>query len=72
MKKSTRAGSRYTVLSGLSIVLVTLASITVLPHSGSKLNFIGYRSICGFVPLSTLILIGAAIIVRVVRDIEFK
>jgi hypothetical protein len=72
MKKSGKGGSRYFALSGLSILLMGLAGITVLPHPGSHVNMLGYRSICGFVPLSTVILLGAAVVVRVVRDMQSK
>jgi hypothetical protein len=72
MKESTQRGGRYVIFSALSIFLLVLAVITVLPYSGSHLNLLGYRSVCGFVPLSTLTLLGAAGLVRIVRDMEFR
>ena len=72
MTKSAKGGLRYRVLSALSILLLALAVITVLPYSGSHLNLLGYHSICGFVPLSTSVLLGAAGLVRIVRDMEFR
>jgi hypothetical protein len=72
MTKSTKGGPRYVVLAALSILLLVLAAITVLPYSGSHFNLLGYRSICSFVPLSTLILLAAAGLVRIVRDMEFR
>jgi len=72
MKKAAQKGSRYVALSALSVLLAALAGITILPYSGSHLNMLGYHSICGFVPLSTLTLLGAAVVVRVLRDMEFR
>jgi hypothetical protein len=72
MTKSAKGGRRYGILSALSSALLALAAITVLPYSGSHLNLLGYRSVCGFVPLSTLTLLGAAGLVRIVRDMEFR
>ena len=72
MTQSARGGRRYVILSALSILLLTLAVITVLPYSGLHFNLLGYRSICGFVPLSTLVLLGAAGLIRIVRDMEFR
>jgi hypothetical protein len=64
--------AQYNILSSLYILLVVLAAVTVLPYSGSRPNLLGYRSICGFVPLSTLILLGAAIFARLLRDPNYR
>ena len=64
---------QYKILSGLTILLVISAALTILPHPGaSKVNLLGYKSLCAFVPLSTLILLGAAGFVRIFRDTQFK
>jgi ABC-type dipeptide/oligopeptide/nickel transport system permease component len=57
------------ILSGLMIVIVVSAFVTILPYpAASKANLLGYKSLCAFVPLSTLILLGAAGFVRIFRD----
>lgn len=56
------------LLLGLTVLLVALAVLTTLPFPSSRPNLIGYRSLCAFVPLSTLILIGAAGFVLVLRS----
>ena len=59
----------YKILSGLAILLAVSAALTILPYSGaSKANLLAYKSLCAFVPLSTLILLGAAGFVRIFRD----
>ncbi len=63
----------YRILSGLAILLAVSAALTLLPFpTASKANLLGYKSLCAFVPLSTLILLGAAGFVRIFRDIQFK
>jgi hypothetical protein len=57
-----------TILLILGIVLVALAALTVLPFPSSHTNLIGYHSLCAFVPLSTLILLGGAGFVMVMRS----
>jgi hypothetical protein len=60
---------RHQILSGLAILLVVSAALTLLPYpAASKVNLLGYKSLCAFVPLSTLILLGAAGFVRILRD----
>jgi hypothetical protein len=57
------------ILSGLAILMVVAALFTLLPYPGaSKANLLGYKSLCAFVPLSTLILLGVAGFVRIFRD----
>ena len=62
---------QYTMLSWLTILLVVSALLTILPYpAASKVNLLGYRSLCAFVPLSTLILLGVAGFVRIFRDTQ--
>ena len=65
--------SHYRILSGLAILLVVSALLTTFPHpAASKANLLGYKSLCAFVPLSTLILLGAAVFVRILRDVDSR
>ncbi|HEV2492532.1 MAG TPA: hypothetical protein VG204_05610 [Terriglobia bacterium] len=57
-----------TILLVLAILAVALATLTVLPFPSSHTNLIGYHSLCAFVPLSTLILLGAAGFLAVMRS----
>jgi hypothetical protein len=64
---------QYTMLSWLTILLVVSALLTILPYpAASKVNLLGYRSLCAFVPLSTIILLGVAGFVRIFRDTQYK
>ena len=64
---------QYKILSGLAILMVVSALLTLLPHpAASKANLLGYKSLCAFVPLSTLILLGAAGFVRIFRDTQYR
>lgn len=56
------------LLSLLAGVALGLAALTLLPFSRSHTNLIGYHSLCAFVPLSTLILLGLAAFFRMCRD----
>ncbi|HLW78328.1 MAG TPA: hypothetical protein VKU44_01910 [Terriglobia bacterium] len=51
---------RGPLLLVLAFVLAVLAVVTTLPYPSHKRNLLGYRSVCAFVPLSTLTLAGAA------------
>lgn len=69
----TKKQPQYKILSGLAILLVVCAALTILPYSAaSKANLLGYKSLCAFVPLSTLILLGAAGFVRIIRDVHSR
>jgi len=57
-----------TILLVLAILAVALATLTVLPFPSSHTNLIGYHSLCAFVPLSTLILLGTAGFLFVMRS----
>ena len=64
-----RRQSRYKIFSGLVILLLASATLTLLPYpAASKANLLGYKSFSAFVPLSTLILVGVAGFVRIFRD----
>ena len=63
----------YKILTGVAILMVVSALLTVLPHpAASKANLLGYKSLCAFVPLSTLILLGAAGFARIYRDTQYR
>jgi hypothetical protein len=63
----------YKILSGLAILMVVSALVTMLPYpAASNANLLGYKSLCAFVPLSTLILLGAAGFVRIFRDTQYR
>lgn len=62
----------YAILSGLTVLLVVLAAVTILPFPDSRPNLLGYRSLCAFVPMSTLILLGVAVFARMYRDTQYK
>jgi hypothetical protein len=47
----------FTILRVLTVLLVAAAVLTLIPHAGAgKANYIGYRSLCTFTPVSTAIL----------------
>jgi hypothetical protein len=48
-------------------VVVALALVTLLPLPGSKVNDLGYGSICTYAPWSTLTLLLAAGVIWAVR-----
>lgn len=61
----------YRILSALAILLVVSAAVTLLPYpAASKTNLLGYKSLCAFVPLSTLVLLGGAGFLRIFRDTQ--
>ncbi len=62
----------YAILSGLSVLLMVLAAVTILPFPDSRPNLLGYRSLCAFVPMSTMILLGVAAFARMYRDTQYK
>ena len=59
--------NRNRALVILAFVLIGLAVVTLLPLPGSKVNDLGYGSICTFVPGSTLTLLLAAGVIWAVR-----
>jgi len=59
--------TRSTVLLILIIVLIGSAAWTMLPSSGSKVNDLGYVSVCPFAPWSTLALLLAAGFIWAIR-----
>jgi hypothetical protein len=50
----------YSILLGLTITLTVLAILTLLPVATHPANVLGYRSLCTWVPWSTLILAALA------------
>ena len=63
---------QYSLLSSLSLVLVGLATLTLLPRQTSDPNLLGYHTLCAFVPVSTLILLGLAGFVRALRNTLYR
>ena len=51
---------QYSLLSGVSVVLFGLAVLTVVPRQASPADLLGLHTLCAFVPVSTLILLGLA------------
>ena len=51
--------------------------LTLIPHEASKLNYLGYYSICSFTPFSTLILfsmatVGSILLLKLVKYYKRK
>ena len=63
---------QYAMLSCLTILLTVLATLTILPSPASKPDLLGYRTLCAFVPLSTLFLLGLAGFTYILRDTLYK
>jgi len=63
---------QYSLLSAASVLLIALAALTLLPHADSKLDLLGYHTLCAFVPLSTLVLLGGAGFARIMRNTLYK
>ena len=59
---------QYSVMTALSFLLLGLAVLTLVPHSASRTDFLGLRTLCSFVPVSTLLLAGLAAFTRAMRD----
>jgi hypothetical protein len=59
--------NRNRALLVLAYVCIGLAAVTLLPLSGSKVNDLGYGSLCTFVPWSTLTLLLAAAVIGAIR-----
>lgn len=54
----------FRVVYFVLIIGITIPTImTVWPHHASKINRLGYYSVCPFAPLSTLIMIGILLLV---------
>jgi hypothetical protein len=57
-----------TILLVLIFVLMILALGTLMPFSATRINDLGYRSLCPFAPWSTLsLLLGAGVVWAVRR-----
>jgi len=59
---------QQSLLLALVILSAVLAVLTTLPSPASKTNLLGYRSLCAFVPFSTLILLGLAGFFSILRS----
>jgi hypothetical protein len=59
---------RNTSLLVLVVLFCGGAAITLVPHSASRINDLGYSSVCPFAPWSTLALLLVAGLVWVVRQ----
>lgn len=60
------------VLRVISIMLAIGAVATLIPHGGaSKFNYIGYKSLCTFAPVSTLIMLFIANFIWGIRKKKF-
>ena len=59
-------------MSSLSVVLLGLAILTLVPRQTSPPNLLGYHTLCAFVPVSTLILLGLAGFVRALRNTLYR
>ena len=68
-----KKGPHNKIFTGLAILTLVSALLTILPYpAASKANLLGYRSLCAFVPISTLILLGVAGFVRIFRDTRYR
>lgn len=70
--KSANIEPQYSVLSALAILLLGLASFTLIPHAASAPDLLGLHTLCSFAPLSTLILAGVAGFVLAMRNTLYR
>ena len=58
----------YRALLALTVLLTLAALVTVMPNAAaSKPSLLGYKSICSFAPVATVVLLIAAGLVCVIR-----
>ncbi len=70
---SQRKQPGYTILILLTVLIVVLAILTMIPFdSASKVSFMGYKALCSFTPISSLLLILLAGVVCKIRSKKFK
>ena len=72
MPQGTRREPQYSLLSATIMFLLGLSAVTVIPHADSSPDLLGFRTLCSFVPVSTLVLLGLAWFVRVMRDTVYR
>ena len=61
--------ARKNVLYAVTVILTLLAAATLVPNPGASWpNLLGYRSVCTFAPVSTLILCWATAVVCTYRS----
>ena len=63
---------QFSILTVVALVLAGLALVTLLPRPASKPDLLGFRTVCAFAPVSTLILVGLAGFTWVMRDVHYK
>jgi len=59
-------------MSALAVLLAGLAALTLIPHADSQADLLGYHTVCSFAPLSSLVLLGLAGFVLVMRNTVYK
>lgn len=59
-------------MSALAVLLLGLAALTLTPHADSHPDLLGYHTLCPFAPFSSLVLLGLAGFVLVMRDAVYK
>ena len=59
--------TRNNALLVLIVILIILAACTLMPATASKMNDLGYYSICSFTPWSTLALLFVAGVLWAIR-----
>lgn len=61
------------LLLAVCVILSLGALVTLIPYGGaSKLNAIGYKSVCTFAPVSTIIMLFLANTLNGIRKKKFK
>ncbi len=60
--------NRNTTLTVLVFLFCAAAAMTLVPHAASRINDLGYNSVCPFAPWSSLALLLLAGLVWVVRQ----
>jgi len=63
---------QYSLMSALAVLLVGLAALTLMPHADSQPDLMGYHTLCSFAPVSTLVLLGLAGFVLVMRNTVYE
>jgi hypothetical protein len=67
-----QGGTVYVILLIVTILLTLAAILTLIPMaSASQVSLLGYRSLCSFAPISSLLLLAAAAGVCFVRSKYF-
>jgi hypothetical protein len=72
MPPGTKREPQYSLLTGSFVLLLGLGALTIIPHSESGPNMLGYHTLCSFAPVSTIVLLALAGFARVMRDVVYK